>query len=99
MLLPGITANEDGSPHQIMHSSTQSVRPYSSNQAYLHAMREDLADWLKVSLFILTLRIFDCIINKLLGGVTCCITFYHEFVWILSKMKCMQKSQVTNYEK
>ena len=29
-------------------SANRSVRPYSSNQEYLYAMREDLADWLKV---------------------------------------------------
>nr|CAB3248285.1 GAS2-like protein 1 [Phallusia mammillata] len=31
----------------ISHAANQSVRPYSSNQEYLYAMREDLADWLK----------------------------------------------------
>jgi len=32
----------------ISHAASQSVRPYGSNQEYLYAMREDLADWLKV---------------------------------------------------
>ena len=32
----------------ISHVASQSVRPYGSNQEYLYAMREDLADWLKV---------------------------------------------------
>ncbi|XP_076816383.1 uncharacterized protein LOC143462202 [Clavelina lepadiformis] len=31
----------------ISHAANQSVRPYSTNQEYLYAMREDLADWLK----------------------------------------------------
>lgn len=32
-------------------SVNQSIRSYSSNQEYLFAMREDLAEWLKVKLF------------------------------------------------
>ena len=37
----------------ISHVASQSVRPYSTNQEYIYAMREDLADWLKVGYVIL----------------------------------------------
>ena len=36
----------------ISMSATQSVRTYSTNQEYLYAMREDLADWLKVCIML-----------------------------------------------
>ena len=36
----------------ISMSATQSVRTYGSNQEYLFAMREDLAEWLKVIMLI-----------------------------------------------
>ena len=32
----------------INHAANQSIRDYSTNQEYLSAMREDLAEWLKV---------------------------------------------------
>ena len=36
----------------IKSAANQSVRPYSSNEQYLYAMTEDLAEWLKVNYFI-----------------------------------------------
>lgn len=32
----------------ISSAANQSVRPYNTNEEYLYAMKEDLAEWLKV---------------------------------------------------
>uniref|UniRef100_H2XPE8 GAR domain-containing protein n=1 Tax=Ciona intestinalis TaxID=7719 RepID=H2XPE8_CIOIN len=46
---PNYLFPNDNSPGRkvIGHAANQSIRPYNTNQEYLYAMREDLADWFK----------------------------------------------------
>ena len=54
----GLLDSKNSAKEAIHVAANRSVRPYSTNQEYLYAMREDLADWLKASSFMVQKLLF-----------------------------------------